>query len=178
MNGMLKTQFDHVYFELLPLVIWSRMFWPPVMGNLRKPQRWRKSVLTFHCHIGFWGEGKTGVPGEKPLGAKERTNQLNPNMASMPEFEPGSHWWEVSALTSAPPLTTRSQTQFPVISGCLLTVFDFFHELLIGTLSYYRVVQSTRKVGYFNDFPLISSQVTDMMQKALFDYMKHKFSGR
>ena len=25
-------------------------------------------------NAGFWGEGKTGVPGEKPLGAKERTN--------------------------------------------------------------------------------------------------------
>ena len=24
--------------------------------------------------VGFQGEGKTGVPGEKPLGAKERTN--------------------------------------------------------------------------------------------------------
>ena len=29
--------------------------------------------------VGFWGEGKTGVPGEKPLGARERTNnKLNP----------------------------------------------------------------------------------------------------
>ena len=28
--------------------------------------------------VGFWGEGKTGVPGEKPLGAKERIdNKLN-----------------------------------------------------------------------------------------------------
>ena len=25
-------------------------------------------------NVGFWKEGKTGVPGEKPLGAKERTN--------------------------------------------------------------------------------------------------------
>ena len=25
-------------------------------------------------NVGFWGEGKTGVPGEKPLGATERTN--------------------------------------------------------------------------------------------------------
>ena len=25
-------------------------------------------------NIGFRGEGKTGVPGEKPVGAKERTN--------------------------------------------------------------------------------------------------------
>ena len=35
--------------------------------------------------VGFYGEGKTGVPGEKPLGARERTNnKLNPHMASTP----------------------------------------------------------------------------------------------
>ena len=33
-------------------------------------------------NVGFWGEGKTGVPGEKPLGAKEGTNnkQTPPHM--------------------------------------------------------------------------------------------------
>ena len=37
--------------------------------------------------VGFYGEGKTGVPGEKPLGSKERTNdKLNPHMASTPGF--------------------------------------------------------------------------------------------
>ena len=52
--------------------------------------------------VGFWGEGKTGVPGEKPVEAKERTNnKLNPHMASTPGFEPGPHWWETSALTTA-----------------------------------------------------------------------------
>ena len=56
-------------------------------------------------NVGFWGEGKTGVPGEKPLGAKERiNNKLNPHMASTRGFEPGPHWWEVSALTTAPSL--------------------------------------------------------------------------
>ena len=38
--------------------------------------------------VGFWGEGKTGVPGEKPLGAKERTKTC---MASTPGVEPGPH---------------------------------------------------------------------------------------
>ena len=29
-------------------------------------------------NVGFWGEGKTGVPGQKPSGAKERTkNKLS-----------------------------------------------------------------------------------------------------
>ena len=59
-------------------------------------------------NVGFWGEGKTGVPGEKPLGAKERTNnKLNPHMALTPGFEPGPLWWEASALTTAPSLVPK-----------------------------------------------------------------------
>ena len=62
-------------------------------------------------NVGFWGEGKTGVPGEKPLGARERTNnKLNPHMASTPGFEPGPHWWEASALTTAPSLAPQIGT--------------------------------------------------------------------
>ena len=46
------------------------------------------------ANVGFWGEGKTGVPGEKPLGARERTNnKLNPHMVSTLGFEPGK--WQI-----------------------------------------------------------------------------------
>ena len=56
-------------------------------------------------NVGFWGEGKTRVPGEKCLGAEKRTNnKLNPHMTPGPGIEPGSHWWEASALTTAPSL--------------------------------------------------------------------------
>ena len=59
-------------------------------------------------NVGFWGEGKTGVPGEKPLGARERTNnKLNPYMVSTLGFEPRPHWWEASALTTAPSLAPQ-----------------------------------------------------------------------
>ena len=44
--------------------------------------------------LGF--EGKSGVPGEKPLGARKR---LGPTT-----IEPRSHWWEASALITAPTL--------------------------------------------------------------------------
>ena len=61
-------------------------------------------------NVGFWEEGKTGVPGEKPLEARWRTNnKLNPHMASTPGFEPGPHWWEASALTTALPLLPRKK---------------------------------------------------------------------
>ena len=59
--------------------------------------------------VGFFGEGKTGVPGEKPLRARERTNNnLNSHLVSMLGFEPGPDGWEASALTIAPPLLPLS----------------------------------------------------------------------
>ena len=60
-------------------------------------------------NVGFGGEEKTGEPGEpgepgeKPLGARKRTNnKLNPHMTPGPGIEPGTHWWEASALNTAP----------------------------------------------------------------------------
>ena len=55
--------------------------------------------------VGFLGRGeKPEYPEKKsPLGAEKRTNnKLNPHMTSSPGIEPGPHWWEASALTSAP----------------------------------------------------------------------------
>ena len=39
----------------------------------------------------------------KLLGAEWRTNKLNPHMTPDLGIKPGPHWWEVSALTAAPP---------------------------------------------------------------------------
>ena len=50
------------------------------------------------------------VPGEKPLGARERTNnKLNQCMASTPGFSPEPHvtGWEASALNTSPSLFTE-----------------------------------------------------------------------
>jgi len=56
-------------------------------------------------NVGFYREGKTRVPGEKPLGAEKRTNNKpNPPMTPVLRIEPGIHWWEASALTTAPSL--------------------------------------------------------------------------
>ena len=38
---------------------------------------------------------------------KFRPVELDPYMASTPGFEPGPHWWEASALTTAPPLLSE-----------------------------------------------------------------------
>ena len=60
-------------------------------------------------NVGFLGEEKTGVPREKTLGARMRTNnKLNPHKMPSPGIEPGPHWWEAwvgaSALTTVPSL--------------------------------------------------------------------------
>ena len=59
-------------------------------------------------NVGFSGEVKTGVPGEKPLGAEKRTNKLNPHMTPNLGIELALHWWEASALTTAPSLLPAS----------------------------------------------------------------------
>ena len=54
-------------------------------------------------NVGLRTEGNTGVPGEKPLEAKERANnKLNPHLASMRGFKPVSHSWQGTALTTSP----------------------------------------------------------------------------
>ena len=66
---------------------------------------WAFRVELEFRNVGFCGEGKTGVPGEKPLGAEKRTNnKLNRHMTSRPQIEPGLHWWKASAFTTAPSL--------------------------------------------------------------------------
>ena len=77
---------------------------------LRLPDSW--SNLPEFGNAGFWRERKTEVPGEKLLGARERTNnKLNPHiMASTPGFEPGPHWWKASALTTAPSLAPQRRS--------------------------------------------------------------------
>ena len=55
-------------------------------------------------NVGFWREGKTRVPREKPLRAEYRTNKLRPPMTPSPGIEPGTHWWKASTLTTVPTL--------------------------------------------------------------------------
>ena len=67
-----------------------------------------QSIIQIELEFGnvvFWGEGKTRVPGEKPLGTKTKTNnELNPHMMPSPGIQPGPYWWEESALTTVPSL--------------------------------------------------------------------------
>ena len=58
--------------------------------------------------VAFWGEGKTRVHRQKPLRARTRTiNKVNPHMKPRLGIKPRLHWWEASALTTAPSLTIK-----------------------------------------------------------------------
>ena len=46
----------------------------------------------------------------KPLGAEKRTNKFNPHLTPDLGIEPAPHWWEASALTTAPSLHPRDFT--------------------------------------------------------------------
>ena len=73
--------------------------------DLRLPDSWPNWNLEL---LVFDEKGKPEYPEEKPLGAKERTdNKLNPHIASTPGFEPRPHWWEASALNIAPSLAPK-----------------------------------------------------------------------
>ena len=93
-------------------------------------------------NVGFCGEGKTGVPGEKPLGAEKRTNnKLNPHMTSSPGIEPGPHWWKASALTTAPSLLPSSGDREWLFLQSSVLVKEFPRgifpppDILCGTIS-------------------------------------------
>ena len=76
-------------------------------------------------NVGFWGDGKSGVPGEKSLGAEKRpNNKLNPYIASSLRIDPQPHWCEASALTTVPSL-------LPIISW----IANFPGESAIHTLN-------------------------------------------
>ena len=66
---------------------------------IRSRSNWNLEVLVFE------ERGKPEYPG-KNLSEQggEPTSKINPHMASTPGVEPGPHWWEASALTTAPSL--------------------------------------------------------------------------
>jgi len=56
------------------------------------------------CMLVFAEGGKPENPEKNPRSREGNQHKLNPLMASGPGIEPGPHWWEASALTTAPSL--------------------------------------------------------------------------
>ena len=61
--------------------------------------------------VGFRGEGKTRVPGEKPLGARERTDNNSTHIwRRRRDLNPGHIGGRRLRLTTAPPLSPKELT--------------------------------------------------------------------
>ena len=58
----------------------------------------------------FEERGKPEYP-EKNLWQQRTNNKLNPRMTTGPGIEPGTHWWEASALATAPTLLLLNTAQ-------------------------------------------------------------------
>ena len=77
-------------------------------SSVCKKKYWKSLDYHYWCNWNlemsdFFWRGKIGVPGEKPLRARQRTShKLSPHMESTLGFEPGPHLWEASALTTGP----------------------------------------------------------------------------
>ena len=53
--------------------------------------------------------GENGGPGETPLRARREPTTNSTHMLPDPGIKPGTHWWEASTLTTAPPLFPYNQ---------------------------------------------------------------------
>ena len=69
---------------------------------------------------------------EGTLGAVTRTNKkLNPHMASTPGYEPAPHWWEASALTTAPFLLPATEHLKKSTTRAAIQPITSYHEYRI-----------------------------------------------
>jgi len=55
-------------------------------------------------NVDFCERGKLENPEKNPQSKVRPNNKLNPLMTPGPEFELRPHWWEVSVLTTVPPM--------------------------------------------------------------------------
>ena len=75
-------------------------------------------------------EGGKPENSEKNPQSKARTNnKLNPHMTPGPGFEPGPHWWEASALTTAPTLLPKSDSGLYILSVGLSVLQSVCHSV-------------------------------------------------
>ena len=125
------------------------------MGTLSK-SNWNLEVLVFE------ERGKPEYPEKNLSELRTRTNnKLNPHMTPSPGIEPGPHWWEASALTTAPSLLCHPWSRiasYPaiiisrevIIAGALL--FVDVSEEDINTMKENAVPKGTEDVAksYFS----------------------------
>ena len=81
-------------------------------------------ILEIKSNVGFRGEGKTGEPGEKPLGAEWTTNKLSPHMTPSPGHIGGKRVLYHCAITAPPSIHIYSK-KTASLSVDLFEIFCF-----------------------------------------------------
>ena len=71
-------------------------------GDTRQSSNDKPVALDWNLEMLVFEEGGKRRTQRKTIGARERTNyKLNLHMTPGPGIEPGTHWWQASALTTA-----------------------------------------------------------------------------
>ena len=98
----------------------------------------------------------------KTLGEGTRTNnKLNPHMTLRSGIEPGPHWWEASALTTAPSLLPSS-----LIASLSIKYIKDWRERV------FHVISKQRDVGWINEArPTMFNTNFEVFR----NWMKHSF---
>ena len=125
-----------------------------------KPVALRVQIKLKFRNVGFWGEGKTGVPGEKPLRARMRTNnKLNPHMMPSPGIKPGPFWLEASALNTAPSLLPIPNSNVQYYMTYIPFPFSLLFMIVLDTLVFknLKVIGSIMSYCITDQATLISS---------------------
>jgi len=78
--------------------------------------------------VGFCGGRKTGEPGEKPSEQEREPTTNSTHIWHRAGIEPGPHWWEASALTTA--LTMR---RLGISSSSMI---------LLAVLGWYKIIST------------------------------------
>ena len=103
----------------------TRRLWQPLYG----PCVTLKHSLQpagISCMLVFAEGGKPENSEKNPRSREENQHKLNPVMASGPGIEPGPHWWEASAFTTAPSLLHgQSKTTYFLAKKHPCLVFNF-----------------------------------------------------
>ena len=61
-------------------------------------------IIIIIGNVDFWGGRKTGEPEKNPRSKDENQQQTQPTYDAGSGNRIGTHWWEASALTTAPSL--------------------------------------------------------------------------
>ena len=94
---------------------------------------WGRALIgdTLQIKFEFGWRGKNRSSRRKTSRSKDdKLNKLNPDMTPSPEIESEPHWWEASALTTAPSLLPQNmhvlEFQDMVASDKYLRILDIF----------------------------------------------------